>query len=635
MRLSHISAGWNCYCLLGLLLLSFFFASAQPPDRPSPQTLSELLNAIETVMEQEQIPGLMLAIVTKDSVIFSGGLGYSDLATNRKVDGKQKFRLGSTTKLLVAMSMLHLVHNKKISLEAKLKDIAPEIPFHNPWEETHPLRIINLLEHTTGFSDPFMNKSINLTDHDRTGLDVLQFFEEQLVCRIKPGTTPGYNNTNYTVLGYVIEKLTGKDWPEYIREHVLLPIGMHHTDFRLRLPQTDEYAKGYFTRGGMQVPVPASFTLNSNGAHGSMNSCADDMAKLTRFFLNDWRLDTTQWLPKSYLLDMETVHTTLAAEKGLKNGYGLGNHIETWHPKATFRGHGGTIQGFMAHMIYDRERGFGMAIAKNGGHNDAHIAMLITDFLTRHMPVIEPIEKQLPKDSIQAYLGYYKTLNVPAHYGFIQDIVRDVFIGANGNQVMIKPFRGWTMPLTHVGQLKFRRSFEHDALYVFGQDEEGNKVLMSSAPQAGSHLVKTSSVSVFFKRGLALLGLLAMVLSLISGVISIVLIVFKRIRRRQIPMMIFPMLATLSLAFGLKPLIQFELNYFLFTEPNAVTLTIFIGTLFFGIFSFVGLWFLYSRWNSLESVWTKTLITFSIVGTAAVAGVFLVHGMIGAMVWGW
>ena len=635
MRPSPKSVGWKTYCLSLLILLTIVFAVAQPPDTPAPQTVPELMNAIEVVMKRQKIPGLIIAIVVKDSVIFAGGLGYSDLSSNRKVDGSQRFRLGSTTKMMVAMGILHLVHERKITLDTKLADIAPEIPFNNRWEDTHPLKIVNLLEHTTGFTDAFMNKTINLGDSDRNGIDVLRFYQAQLEARVKPGTMPAYANINYTVLGYIIERLSGMEWPEYLRQNVLLPIGMDCTDFKLRIPQNGEYAQGYYTRGEGQIPVPNSFTLNSNGAHGSMNSCAHDMAKLVRFFLNDWRIDTIQWLPQSYLSDMENVHTTLAARHGLRNGYGIGTHIEAWHPKATFFGHGGTIQGFVSHIMYSREKGIGMAIAKNGGHDLVPILMLIADFLTINMPLIKPIEKEIPLDSIQPFLGYYKSSNQNRPYSFIQNLVNDVSIRMIGNQLQLKRMRGWPLPLSHVGQLKFRAAFEHDAVFVFGHDEEGDKILMSAIPAGGTHFKKTSVFSVILKRTLGLLGVLALLFSMLIGLGSIVLVAIRKLKLPKLPLFIMPMLATLSLAVGLKPLVQAELNQLSFTEPNFVTMTIFSGTVLFAVFAAVALWFLWSRWRTLNSRWIKVLLTFTTVGIAIIAVVFLFHGMIGPMVWRW
>lgn len=635
MRPLQKSEGWQRYCFFFSILLISSLASAQPSDRQTPESVPELLKVIEQIMERQRIPGLMLAIVTKDSVLFAGGLGYSNLEAGRKVDGQQKFRLGSTTKMMVAMGILHLVEAGKIRLDANLADVAPEMPFHNRWEATNPVKIINLLEHTSGFTDAFLNKTINLGATDRQGLDVLEYYKSQLETRFKPGTMPAYTNINYTILGYVMERVSGEPWTQYLQANVLLPVGMIHTDFNLRLPDNGQYAQGYYTRSGQQIPVPDNFTLNSNGAHGSMNSCAEDMAKLTQFFLNDWRIDTTQWLPASYLDQMENVHTTLASQHGLQNGYGLGNHIETWHPKATFWGHGGSIQGFLAHMIYDRHRGIGIAMAKNGGYDDAPIAMMVTDFLTRNMPVIEPVEKELSTDSIRPFLGYYKPLTPDKHFGFIRNIVRDVNVEMNGNQLHIKPLRGWPIPLSHTGGLQFRISFEHDPVYAFAENDRGEKILMSAVPAGGTHFVKTSFASVMTKRILALLGVLALILALLGGILSLIAVALKKLPVQKLPTRVIPMMAVISLWIGLRPLIQAKMNALAFTEPNAVTLTIFFGTLFFGLFALMSVGFLYARWDELRPRWMKITMAFSVTGIFIVACVFLANGMIAPMIWRW
>lgn len=633
MNFSTVSVERLFYCFLFLFLMVFSFSAAQPRERIVPENLSGLLTSIEEVMKKERIPGLMLAIVTRDSVVFSGGLGYSDIASGRKVDGKQKFRLGSTTKLMVAMGLLHLIHNGKLALDTKLKDIAPEIPFVNPWEQTDPVRIINLLEHTAGFTDAAMNKTINLADTDLKGLDVLKFYQDQLVSRFRPGTVPLYTNTAYTVLGYVIEKITGKEWSAYITENVLLPLGMQHTDFKLHLPESEDYANGYYPSTGGHLLVPR-FALNSNGAHGAMNSCADDMAKLISFFLNDWRLDTIQWLPDKYLHEMETVHTTLGARHGLKNGYGLGNHVETWHPKSTFHGHGGTIQGFVSHMIYDREKGIGMMISKNGGYNDAHIAMLVSDFLTRDFPAVKPPEKEIPKDVVQSFLGYYKPMSVEDHYGFFLDLGNDISLELQGNKVLLEPLIGPPIPLSHTGDLQFRRSYEHEPTFALGHDEHGKKILMSASPTGGYHM-KVSSTGIFLKRVFTVMGVLAFVTALFMGIISLVRISLNKIKPAELPVVLTPMIAVISLGIGLWPLLQWQANYLSFTELNTVTATVFLGTLFFGVFAALGLWFLYFRWNSLRSVWSKFFVAYSVVGIASIAVWLLSHGMIGTMIWKW
>jgi len=102
-------------------------------------------------MKREHMPGLMLSIVTKDSILYSGGLGYSNLENKVKATGSTLFHMNSVTKMFTALAIQKLITEGKLNLNDKLKSIAPEIVFENSWESTHPVRVVHLLEHTAGF----------------------------------------------------------------------------------------------------------------------------------------------------------------------------------------------------------------------------------------------------------------------------------------------------------------------------------------------------------------------------------------------------------------------------------------------------------------------------------------------------
>jgi CubicO group peptidase (beta-lactamase class C family) len=148
-------------------LLLFFFPISISIGCFSQQTMrldpiDKLTDSIAKIVRDEHIVGLMLGITTKDSTLFSGGFGYADWVNGRKVDAGTLFRMGSITKLFVSLGILKLVSEGKLSLTDELREIAPEIPFHNPWERRHPLLIIHLLEHTTGFDDVKLNRMYSL-----------------------------------------------------------------------------------------------------------------------------------------------------------------------------------------------------------------------------------------------------------------------------------------------------------------------------------------------------------------------------------------------------------------------------------------------------------------------------------------
>ncbi len=126
---------------------------------PSPG-IREVLQKIEDVMKREQIPGLMISIVKKDSILFSGGLGYADMEKGVKAHARSQFHLASVTKFFVALAIHRLNSEGRLHLGDPLKSLAPEIPFANPWEADDPVRLVHLLEHTTGFEDIRLNHMV-------------------------------------------------------------------------------------------------------------------------------------------------------------------------------------------------------------------------------------------------------------------------------------------------------------------------------------------------------------------------------------------------------------------------------------------------------------------------------------------
>ena len=135
-------------CILLITLLLAPCAQAQTPINKHKSDLDSLLIEIKNTMKREHMPGLMLSIVTKDSILCSGGLGYSNLENKIKANSSTLFHMHSVTKVFTALAIQKLVAEGKLNLNDKLKAIAPEILFENSWEQTHPVRVINLLEHT-------------------------------------------------------------------------------------------------------------------------------------------------------------------------------------------------------------------------------------------------------------------------------------------------------------------------------------------------------------------------------------------------------------------------------------------------------------------------------------------------------
>ncbi|WP_324670959.1 serine hydrolase [Hymenobacter sp. GOD-10R] len=617
------------------LLLGASFCSlaqrAQPAE--APKDLPELKARIQEVMEQEQIPGLMLAIATKDSVLFAGGFGEANLQTRVKVTAQTQFRLGSITKNFTALGILHLVHAGKLRLSDKLHDLAPEVPFQNAWEGTNPVRVVHLLEHTAGFEDVYLNKAFNFSGQDLHGLAAVQPFQKQLVSRWRPGERMAYSNADYIVLGYLIEKLAKQSWDTYLSQQLLQPLGMARTNFALHLKASAPQAQGYVMKQGRAVPVPL-FVMLGNGADGALNSTAEDMARFIRFYLNDWQINGAPWLPSSYLQDMETVHSTLASRLGMRTGYGFGNHTSPLPHNLIFHGHRGAVVGFNAAFQYSRKLGVGYALAVNGGFNGARIEQLVAEYVTRNAPAPTlPAVVPLASEAVAPYLGFYQPSNpIQQRFAFLERLLGGAQLAQAGNALVLTRGRGRLDTLVQMSSSLFRNPQQASPVVTLGTDAEGVKTIIL---EDGAYYQQASLASLRLQQGLLLLGASALLGAVLAGIWWLGQAACRQLRWQELPVRLVPLLATLTLVVALSRLLRPEEDFFAFATVNATTLAIYLGTLLFAGLAGVEVLLLWRQWSTLSSRWTKSVLVFMTLGLGYLASWLLMHGLIGVRVWTW
>src|SRR5690606_37525803 len=137
--------------LAGLLLgAALIHPACAAEAAPAPSTLPELLTAIEKLMTATRTPGVALALVDREGLIYAGALGLADVADDTPATADTLFRIGSISKGFVALAALQLQAEGRLDLNATLASVAPEIEFTNAWEASAPVRLVHLLEHTAG-----------------------------------------------------------------------------------------------------------------------------------------------------------------------------------------------------------------------------------------------------------------------------------------------------------------------------------------------------------------------------------------------------------------------------------------------------------------------------------------------------
>ena len=347
----------SCSLVLLVLLLFSKTSIAQKPIEP-------LLNTLNSYMDKYHIPGMMISIVTKDSVIYSGGLGFANIKTKEKVNSNHLFRVGSLSKSFTALGLYKLSKQNRFQLNQPIKEIDSEILFTNPWENESPVTVENLLEHTSGFEDFHLNAVYNFKDSiPPSTIELVRSHTNSLKSRWRPGTRKAYSNSGYVVAGHIIEKVSKMPYYKYLKANVLLPIGMEKSGYYFKKPKKLKVAQGYNYREGGYIPVP--FHSIQGGPAGGLCTNANEMANYLKFMLkrDGKKLDSLTFTKEAFDR-IENSRTSISAKSGLKGGYGLGNY-SIWKNGYQFYGHSGGIDGFTSRYMYSRDANFGIVISIN------------------------------------------------------------------------------------------------------------------------------------------------------------------------------------------------------------------------------------------------------------------------------
>ena len=157
-----------------------------------------------------------MAIVSKDGPEWIAGLGVADVASGRANTADTLFRIGSTSKAFSSLSILLLKDQGKLTLQDPVHTLVPDVFFENRWEATDPIRVVNLLEHTTGWDDMHFREYAKQAPDNMSLHDGLDYDHSSRVSRWRPGTRMAYCNSGPPVAAYVVEKLTGQRFEDFV-----------------------------------------------------------------------------------------------------------------------------------------------------------------------------------------------------------------------------------------------------------------------------------------------------------------------------------------------------------------------------------------------------------------------------------
>jgi CubicO group peptidase (beta-lactamase class C family) len=217
------------------------------------------------------IAGAVVAVVKDGQILTERGYGYSDVAKRAPVDPKLTlFRPGSVSKLVTWTAVMQLVEQGKIDLDA---DVNQYLDFKIPARDGKPVTMRNLMQHVAGFEE--QAKNIMSEDPKAPSYETLlkQWVPERVFA---PGTTPAYSNYGASLAGYIVQRVSGETFDDYLDKHIFEPLDMKHSTFRQPLPAdlVPLMSRGY----ELGSDEPHVFEIVGPAPAGSMSSPAEDMA---------------------------------------------------------------------------------------------------------------------------------------------------------------------------------------------------------------------------------------------------------------------------------------------------------------------------------------------------------------------
>jgi CubicO group peptidase (beta-lactamase class C family) len=283
-----------------------------------PQEIDELLKAYTN---QGSFNGAAL-VAQKGTVLLEKGYGYKNASANTFNDSNTIFQIASLTKQFTAAIILQLQEQHKLSVQDKLSKYIPDYP------DGEHISIENLLTHTSGIhnynDESFMEN--NATRHIKA--DSLITLFKNVPADFRPGTKFNYSNSNYILLGFIIEKITGKSYYSIVRAHIFQPLGMNHSGFDFASLKSADKATGYYVLTNKSKKPAAIVDSSVTYAAGSIYSTIGDLYKWDR------ALYTTKIMHDSSLQKSFTP---------FKNNYGYGWMIDSAYDKKAVMHEGGTL----------------------------------------------------------------------------------------------------------------------------------------------------------------------------------------------------------------------------------------------------------------------------------------------------
>lgn len=368
------------------LIYISFFSTLQAQEKTRFAKIDSLLTFLST---NNKFMG-QVCLREGDKIVFQKAYGFADAETNKMASDKTKYKVGSISKTFTAVMIMQLIEERKLKLETKLAKFYPQI------ENANKITIHNLLHHRTGIKDYLNNEDLPNPSKP--------IIKEEMINKIaafkslfEPNSKYEYSNSNYYLLGRIIEDVTKKDFQTNLQNRIIAKVPLQNTNISSKadLANNESYSYNILDNKWAKTNEwDMSLTLGA----GNITSNADD---LTKFF---------NALFEGRLVKKES----LAEMTQLQQSYGKGLMTLPFAQRK-FYGHTGGIEGFRSVVGYYPAEKFGVSLIVNGDNFNRNDIMIGILSIYYKMPYQFPniISVKVKPEVLNSYIGVYSSTQLP------------------------------------------------------------------------------------------------------------------------------------------------------------------------------------------------------------------------------
>jgi CubicO group peptidase (beta-lactamase class C family) len=350
MLTRRITILFVCLALSILAAVVVFSVQAKLPEKPEEIQVGDYSftikfseSKIEQMMDENHLPSVAVVLIDDQDIIWQETLGFANLEAKIPADSDTVYKLWSLAKVFTAIETMRLVDEGLADLDAPITDYLPDFSIQSRFPKTETITIRKILSHRSGLP----RNECHRIEFGPVMLAELVDSLEDCHLAYPVGQHYKYSNIGFDLLGYLVEKIRDESFPNYMRDNLLLPVGMSNSAFlRSHIPDDSEDAFGYKYYEGAYYPYEQSDIKSLPS--GNLYASADDMGKFVKFIFNKGKANGKQIINPDLFDEMFATQDSNENDPqpmglGWKTANVLGSEYLVWHDGGPGEGIGGIV----------------------------------------------------------------------------------------------------------------------------------------------------------------------------------------------------------------------------------------------------------------------------------------------------